>query len=148
MDNVIYQHEAVQQLAKEFGLAEITPQDIGEDKLNCFLKAIDTERVNPEHFPPAKVVETFFMFLRTTGECPEMLKSPDVFVQEIIRDVLEYGPRTPRTPMDEMEVQACKNMFNLLTTALGLIEINESAKAIERIEGALRELNKIAPWRR
>jgi hypothetical protein len=144
MDNVVYQHEAVQQLAKEFGLREITSQHISEAKVKCFLKAIDTGRMNPDHYPPAKWVQGFFIFLRQTGKYPEMLKSPDLFVEEIIQGVLEHGPRKKqRTAMDEMDIQACKNLHNLLTSVLGLIEINESAKAIERLHIALAEADKM-----
>jgi hypothetical protein len=145
MNAQIYQHEAVQQLAQEYGLAEITPRDISEAKITCFLRAIETERMNPEHFPPAKVVKTFFMFLRRTGKYPELLTSPNLFVEEIIQDVRspqdDQDPLT--TAMNEIELQACKNLNNLLTSAIGLIEINESARAIERLRLALAESDKM-----
>jgi hypothetical protein len=145
MNNDLYEHEAVQQLAKEYGLTEITPRDISEAKITCFLRAIETERMNPKHDPPAEWVKSFFMFLRQTGKYPELLKSPNLFVEEIIQDILnpqdDQNPLT--TAMSEIEIQGCKNLNNLLTSACGLIEMNESAKAIERLQLALAELDKM-----
>jgi hypothetical protein len=120
-------------------------RDISEAKITCFLRSIETERLNPEHFPPAKVVETFFMFLRQTGNYPELLTSPNLFVEEIIQDDLNpQDDQNPRTAaMNEIEIQACKNLNNLLTSACAYIELNESAKAIERLRLAGAELGKM-----
>jgi len=48
----------------------------------------------------------------------------------------------------EAQVQIIRNVWNYLTTALGFIEINESAKATERIEAALKDIDKLAPYYR
>ena len=62
MTTHIYQHKAVQQLAKEYGLTEITSQHVSEAKIKYFLKAIDTKRMNPDHDPPAKWVRGSLSF--------------------------------------------------------------------------------------
>jgi hypothetical protein len=84
MNNDLYQHEAIQQLAKEFGLEKMTAREISEDEIKRLLEAIGSEHINPDHDSPAKWVKSFFMFLRQTGKFPEMLESPRVFVQQII----------------------------------------------------------------
>jgi hypothetical protein len=86
MSDDLYQHELVQQLAKEFG-REITTQEISKDEITYLLKAVQTDRVNPNHYPPAKWAASFFMFLRQTGKHPEMLGSPHAFALEIIREL-------------------------------------------------------------
>lgn len=68
----VYEHEAVKQLAKEFGLPEITSRDASEDELEHLLSAIETERVNPSHYSPDKWVQSFFTFLRQTGKYSEV----------------------------------------------------------------------------
>jgi hypothetical protein len=87
MNNDPYQHEAIRQLAVEFGLQKITAQDLSKDEIAYLLKAIETDRVNPNHYPPAKWAASFFVFLRQTGNFPEMLGSPHQFVREIIREL-------------------------------------------------------------
>ena len=73
-----------------------------------------------------------------------MLKSPDLFVQEIIQGDLEGRPRKKQlTAMEEMDIQACKNLFNQLTSACGYIEMKKSAKASERLQLALAEVGKM-----
>ena len=83
----LYQHELVKQLATEFGLPEITEQDLYEDEIIYLLKAVETERVNPKHYPPARWVQDFFTFLRQTGKSPEILESPRAFARQIIGEM-------------------------------------------------------------
>jgi hypothetical protein len=78
--------ELVLQLAAEFGRS-ITDQDISADEIKYLLKAAESERVNPNHYPPAKWAASFFVFLRQTGNFPEMLESPHKFAREIIREL-------------------------------------------------------------
>ena len=66
----------------------MTAQEISADEIAYMLKAIETEHMNPNHYPPAKWVISWFMFLRETGKYPEMLESLRQFVQQII-----YGYR-------------------------------------------------------
>lgn len=85
--NNVYQHEAVQQLAKEFGLSEITDNDLYPDEVTYFLKAIENESVNADHEPPAQFVQNFFTILRETGKFPEMLESPRRFARKMIQEL-------------------------------------------------------------
>jgi len=101
MNNDLYQHEAVQQLAGEFGLPKMTVQDISEAEILYMLKAIKTERFNPNHYSPAKWVKSWLMFLRQTGEFPEMLESPRQFARQIIQDDLRASTESDPKSADE-----------------------------------------------
>jgi hypothetical protein len=67
---------------------------------------------------------------------------------------VEGGKLRPLNPAEESEyqreaqVQIIRNVWNYLTTALGFIEINESAKVTERIEAALKDIDKLARYYR
>ncbi len=87
MNNDPYQHEAIRQLATEFGLQKITAQDLSTHEIAYLLKAIETDRVNPNHYAPAQWAASFFVFLRQTGKFPELLESPRQFAREIIREL-------------------------------------------------------------
>jgi len=79
--------EFVQQLAKEYGYLP----DLSKYELAHLLKAIATDRVNPNHYPPAQWAASFFVFLRNTGKHPEMLESPRQFAREIIGEFYSGG---------------------------------------------------------
>jgi len=106
MNNDLYQHEAVQQLAVEFGRANLTAEDISKDEITHMLKAMDTERFNPTHDSPAEWVKSWFTFLRQTGKFAEMLESPRRFARVIIREFYSGGSHQPESNSESANEQA------------------------------------------
>jgi hypothetical protein len=85
--NDLYQHEAIRQLAAEFKLQKMTAQDISEDEITYMLKAFETERMNPNHYPPAKWVISWFIFLRETGNTPRCWSPPASLFSKLLMNI-------------------------------------------------------------